>query len=114
MTGDHTSPLLDFTPTSITICHIPVQELGPPPVLVTDPATISKITTALTALHDVPDANTACTMEMSDTMVLIAQARSNRTTIVAELYGCGVVSNGTTIRLGAKSLGWVNALSAAG
>jgi hypothetical protein len=114
MTGDHTSPLLDFTPTSITICHIPVQELGPPPVLVTDPATIDKITTALAALRDVPDANTACTMEMSDTMVLIAQAGSKRTTIVAELYGCGVVSNGTTIRLGAKSLGWVNALSAAG
>jgi hypothetical protein len=110
MTGDHTSPLLDFTPTAITICHIPVQELGPPPVLVTDPATIGKITAAIEALHEVPDANTGCTAEMSDTMVLFAQAGSKRTRIVAELYGCGVVSNGTTIRLGAKSLAWVNAL----
>lgn len=111
MTGDHTSPLLDFTPTSITICHIPVAELGPPPVTVTGPVVIGRITTALTALRDYPKADTACTMEMSDSMVLVAEAGSKRTAIVAEFFGCGVVSDGTTIRLGAKDLRWIYALT---
>ena len=81
---------------------------------VTDPATIRRITTAIEAMNVVPDRTTACTMEMGDTMVLVAQADANHTTIVAQFYGCGIVSNGTTIRFGAKSLRWVNELTNAG
>lgn len=110
MDGDHSSPLLDFTPTSITVCHIPAEELGPPPLTISDGPTISRIAAAIKALRAVPGAHTACTMEMGDTMVLISEAGSERSTIVAQFYGCRVVSNGTTIRLGADSLLWINKL----
>lgn len=110
MDGDHTSPLLDFTPTSITVCHIPAVELGPPPLTISDRPTISRITAAIKALRDVPGAHTACTMEMGDTMVLVAEDGSKRTVIAVQFYGCRVVSNGTTIRLGAESLRWINEL----
>jgi hypothetical protein len=104
MNGDHTSPLLDFTPTSITICYLYVKEPSPPPVLVNDAATLKRIARTLNALDDVPDSNTTCTSESGDTIVYIARAGGKRTTIVAQFYGCGIVSNGTTIRLGAGSL----------
>jgi hypothetical protein len=104
MDGDHTSPLLDFTPTSITICYLYVKEPSPPPVLVNDAATLKRIARTLNALDDVPDSNTTCTSESGDTIVYIARAGGKRTTIVAQFYGCGIVSNGTTIRLGAGSL----------
>lgn len=110
LTGDRSTPLLDFTPTSIVICHQTVSELGPPTVTITDQPTIDRIVTALAALDEAPDAQTACTAEMSDSMVLTASNGTRSTSIVAQFYGCGMVSNGVTVRVGAKGLQWINAL----
>lgn len=105
---DHTQPLIDFTPTSITICHLPVAELGAPPVTVTNPATITRITTAIGALQEAPNAHTMCTMDISDSMVLVAKNESKRTVVIeAQFYGCGLVTNGVTDRGGAQSLRWI-------
>lgn len=107
---DHSQPLLDFTPTSITVCHYRLLELGYPPLIVTAPATIDRITAALGALTDAAHTHAECTQELSDSMALIVEGEGQRTTIVAQFYGCGMVRSDSTVRFGAKSLRWITEL----
>ena len=110
--GNNSTPLLDFTPTIIAICHYPGDPTKPA-ATITDAPTIRRITSALEALR-APSPGGGCTAEMGPSIAIVADAGPKRTAIVAQFYGCGIVSNGMTTRFGAKDLNWIYALPGAG
>lgn len=104
--ADLSAPLLDFTPTRATVCRYPLMPQKHPSVTITQPAQLTRLTSDIASLPAASAAG-ACTADAGETITVALIDGARTTTITAQIFGCGYVSNGTALRAGSSTLSWL-------
>lgn len=100
-------PVLTFTPTEVVVCRSTASLAETyQSFTFSDAATIRRLKESLAGLQP-PGSQMECTNERGEDLAIVAVSGARRTTIWIELYGCGVVTDGTNLFIGGKSLTWI-------
>jgi len=103
-------PLLPTVPAKVVVCRYPVApNPSPTSTVISERATLQRLTDAFAALRS-PGSSMTCTAEKGADLALLVGDGSAARPIWVELYGCGIVTDGTNVFIGGRSLDWLATL----